>query len=148
MLPSMTKSAAEWQEMNDPVIEQFRSSQGRTTRRWPVILLTTTGARTGKMRVTPLNFTEDGNRLAVIASKGGSPTHPAWYTNLVANPIVTIEHGVATFRARASTAEEPERTRLFDKQAKVMPFFEGYRKSVKAREIPVVVFERLTESAG
>ena len=137
------KTAAEWKKMNDPVIASFRAHGGRTGRKYPVVLLTTTGAKTGKERVTPLNFCEDDGRLVVIASKGGSATDPAWYRNLVANPIVTIEHEGETFRARASTAKEPERTRLFDKQAALMPFFDGYRKRVKAREIPVVVFKRI-----
>jgi deazaflavin-dependent oxidoreductase (nitroreductase family) len=130
--------------MNESVIEEFRASGGRLRSRTnPVILLTTVGHRTGKPRVVPLNFSEDGDRLVVIASAGGSSKHPGWYRNLVANPGVTIEHDGETFRARARTAEEPERTRLFDAQAARMPFFSGYRRRVKAREIPVVVFERL-----
>jgi deazaflavin-dependent oxidoreductase (nitroreductase family) len=139
----MAGGAARWRAMNDPVIRQFRASGGRTSRRYPVILLTTTGRRTGRERVTPLNFSRDGDRLVVIASAGGSSTHPAWYLNLVEHPEVTIEDGGETFRARARTAEEPERTRLFDAQAAEMPFFDGYRKRVKARAIPVVVFERI-----
>lgn len=140
MAPS---SAADWKRMNDPVIAEFRATGGRTRRKYPVILLTTVGARSGKPLTTPLNFSVDGDRLVVIASKGGSSTHPAWYHNLVANPVVTIEHDGETFEARASTAEEPERTRLFDRQAAVMSFFDGYRRRVTAREIPVVVFERI-----
>jgi len=137
------RSVADWQKMNDPVIKSFRAQAGETGRKYPVILLTTTGARTGLPRVTPLNFVDDGDRIAVIGSRGGSASHPAWYLNLVANPEVTIERAGETFRAKARTAEEPERTRLFDKQAALMPFFDGYRRQVKAREIPVVVFERL-----
>ncbi len=140
----MSKTAAAWKKMNDPVIAAFRSNAGTVKgRKWPVLLLTTTGAKTGKPRVTPLNFSTDGDRLVVIASKGGSATHPHWYLNLLENPEVTIELGSETFRARASTAREPERTRLFDQQAAVMTFFDGYRKRVKARQIPVVIFERL-----
>ncbi len=130
--------------MNQPVIAAFRANGGLVKgRKHPVILLTTTGARSGLPRVTPLNFSRDGERIVVIASSGGSARHPDWYRNLLADPVVTIEHGSETFRARASTATEPERTRLFDEQAAVMPFFDGYRKRVKAREIPVVVFERI-----
>jgi deazaflavin-dependent oxidoreductase (nitroreductase family) len=133
--------------MNDPVIAEFRANRGvLRRRRWPVLLLTTTGARTGMTRVTPLNFTIDGERIVVIASKAGAPTNPAWFRNLVAHPEVTIELGPERFRARARVAEEPERTHLYDQQAKVMTFFDGYRKRVKAREIPVVVFERLEVS--
>lgn len=139
-----SRTVAEWQRMNDPVIAEFRANGGTVRgRQWPVLLLTTTGAKSGQPRVTPLNFSTDGDRLVVIASKGGAPAHPDWYRNLVANPEVTIELGRETFRARASTAEEPERTRLFDQQAAQMPFFDQYRKTVDAREIPVVVFERL-----
>ncbi len=130
--------------MNEPVIAEFRASGGRVPgRKHPVILVTTTGLRSGLPRITPLNFSVDGDRLVVIASSGGSARHPAWYRNLLADPVVTIEHGAETFSARASTAQEPERTRLFDAQAAVMPFFDGYRKRVKARVIPVVVFERI-----
>jgi deazaflavin-dependent oxidoreductase (nitroreductase family) len=130
--------------MGRPVIDKFRKNGGVVAgRRHPLILLTTTGAKSGQPRTTPLNFSVDGDRLVVIASKGGSPTHPAWYLNLLANPIVTIETGTETFQARAVTAEEPERTRLFDQQVAQMSFFDSYRKRVKAREIPVVIFERL-----
>jgi deazaflavin-dependent oxidoreductase (nitroreductase family) len=139
------KTAADWVTMNAPVIAEYRATGGKSTRRThPVLLLTTTGARSGTRRVSPLYFSVDGDRLVVIASKGGSATHPYWYTNLVANPEVTIEHDGETFRARATTAEEPERTRLFDQQAAKMPFYDGYRKkAATSRQIPVVVFERL-----
>jgi deazaflavin-dependent oxidoreductase (nitroreductase family) len=139
----MPYDADDWRRMNEPVIRQFREKGGKTTRKHPVILLTTTGARTGKERVTPLNFSRDDDRIVVIASAGGAQKHPAWYLNLVKHAVVTIEDEGETFRARARTAEEPERTRLFDQQAAEMPFFDGYRKRVKAREIPVVVFERI-----
>jgi deazaflavin-dependent oxidoreductase (nitroreductase family) len=129
--------------MNDPVIDEFRANAGRLKQRGRVLLLTTTGAKSGQPRLTPLNYSTDGARLVVIASKGGSPTDPAWYRNLLAQPIVTIELGEEMFQARATPAVEPERTRLYDQQVAVMPFFDGYRKAVTAREIPVVVFERL-----
>jgi len=137
------RSTADWLEMNEPIIAEFRTNGGKVSRRYPVLLLTTTGARSGLPRVTPLNYSVDGDRLVVIASKGGSATHPSWYHNLVANPEVTIEIGAEIFRARATTAEEPERTRLFDQQAAEMTFFDGYRKRVRARLIPVVIFDRL-----
>jgi deazaflavin-dependent oxidoreductase (nitroreductase family) len=136
-------TAADWADMNDPVVDAFRANGGRVPRKHPVLLLTTIGARTGQPRLIPLNYSRSGEDYVVIGSKGGSSTHPAWYRNLVANPEVIIEVGEERFRARARTAEEPERTRLFDAQAELMPFFDGYRQRVKAREIPVVVFERL-----
>ena len=135
-----------WKEQNMAVITEFRANGGVVGGRYagrPMMLLTTTGAKSGAERVIPLNYSADGDRIVVIASRGGAPTHPDWYHNLVANPEVTIEVGTAKYRARARTAEEPERTRLFDQQAALMPFFDKYRKQVTAREIPVVVFERL-----
>ena len=143
----MTRNDNEWRDMNERVIAEFRSNAGQLrSRKWPVILLTTVGARTGRRHVTPLNFSRDGDQIVVIASKGGSSSHPDWYRNLAANSEVEIEDGPERFAARARVAEEPERTRLYDQQAKQMPFFDGYRKRVKEREIPVVVFERTDAS--
>ena len=137
-----------WHNFNRGVIAAFRANKGQVNgRKNPVILLTTTGARSGRKHVTPLNFSRDGSDLVVIASKGGSATHPDWYINLVANPEVEIEDGSETFRAVAKVASEPRRTKLYDAQAREMPFFNGYRKRVKAREIPVVVFERITNGS-
>ena len=139
----MPKTGAEWNAYNKGVIADYRRNAGAIPgRKSPVILRTTIGSKSGEPRVVPLNFSTDGARLVVIASSGGAPAHPVWYTNLVADPIVTIEHAGETFRARATTAAEPERTRLYDAQAKEMSFFNGYRRAVKEREIPVVVFER------
>lgn len=131
--------------MNAPVIREFRARGGTTSRKWPVLLLTTKGRKSGRPHVTPLNFSTDYERLVVIASKGGSASHPDWYLNIEVDPEVTIEHAGEAFRARASVAREPERTRLFDLQAAVMSFFDGYRRRVTAREIPVVIFERVDE---
>jgi deazaflavin-dependent oxidoreductase (nitroreductase family) len=141
-----TRADDAWRRMNEPVIREFRATGGRTSRKWPVLLLTTTGRRSGRPHVTPLNFSRDGERLVVIASKGGAATHPEWFLNLQANPDVVVEHGGETFPARASIVEEPERTRLYDQQAAVMRFFDGYRRRVKSRQIPVVVLERLSGS--
>ena len=140
------KTPTEWQRQNDPVIAQYRATGGQVTGRYagrPLLLLTTTGAKSGQPRVTPLNYSTDGERLIVIASKGGSPTHPDWYRNLVAHPEVTIEQGRETFQAHATTAEEPERSQLFAQQAAEMPFFAEYERIVTTRQIPVVIFTRL-----
>jgi deazaflavin-dependent oxidoreductase (nitroreductase family) len=137
--------AARWAEKNEPLIAQFRAAGGRLARKNPVLLLTTTGAKSGRRITVPLNYSVDGDELVVIASAGGSSRHPAWFTNLLADPNVVIEHDGETFPARAVVAREPRRTRLFDAQVARMPFFESYRKRVKAREIPVVVFERVRE---
>lgn len=141
-----TRQPGDWQRMNEAVIAEFRANGGVVGGRFagrPMLLLTTTGAKSGQPRVTPLNYSTDGDRVIVIASKGGSPTHPDWYRNLVATPEATIELGHETFRARATTAEEPERSRLLAQQAALMPFFAEYERAVTARQIPVVVFERV-----
>jgi deazaflavin-dependent oxidoreductase (nitroreductase family) len=137
------RTVAEWQVENERVIREFRATGGGSAhRKNPLLLLTTTGRRTGRPLVTPLNYSVDGDRLVVIASAGGAEEHPAWYLNLAANPDVTIERGAETFHAVATVPGEPERTRLYDQQARAMPFFDSYRRRVKGREIPVVAFER------
>jgi deazaflavin-dependent oxidoreductase (nitroreductase family) len=128
------------------LITQFRANAGRLTSGpfagRTLLLLTTTGAKTGRLFTKPLGFTRDGDRYVVIASKGGSPTHPAWYHNLVANPHVTIELGAETFEALASVPVGAERERLYAQQAAQMPVFAKYQE-MTTREIPVVVFDRL-----
>ena len=125
-------------------IRGYVESDGRKGHRWngvDTLLLTTHGRRTGKHRRTALIYGRDGDRYLVVASSGGAKSHPSWYLNLVANPEVTIELGAETFQSHATTVEEPERTRLYDQHAAEMSFFDGYRKRVKTRQIPVVVFE-------
>jgi deazaflavin-dependent oxidoreductase (nitroreductase family) len=138
-----TPSKRDWGTINRPVIEKFRKDGRRTPARTnPLLLLTTTGARTGKERVTPLNFSRDGDRYIVMASKGGSPTHPDWYRNLVAHPIVTVEADGERFTAQARVSEGNERQRLLEIHSTAMPFFGAYERSVKRREIPVIALER------
>jgi deazaflavin-dependent oxidoreductase (nitroreductase family) len=134
-----------FQDFNRNLIDEFRANKGAVTgvfENSPLLLLTTTGARSGNRHTTPLVFTRDGDRLVIIASKGGAPTHPAWYHNLVANPVVTIELPDETFDARARVATGEERTRLFDAQAALMPNFNDYQAKTQ-REIPVIVLDRV-----
>ncbi|MBA3945609.1 MAG: nitroreductase family deazaflavin-dependent oxidoreductase [Herpetosiphonaceae bacterium] len=134
----------DWNERNRGVIEEFRANGGKVgdgTNK--LILLTTTGAKSGLLRVNPLNYSTDGDRIILIASKGASPTNPDWYHNLVANPEVTVEVGSERFQARASIAEGEERQRLFDQQAALMPFFAEYQQRT-TRQIPVIILERIT----
>ena len=86
-------------------------------------------------------YTKDGDRIVIIASKGGFPKHPAWYHNLVAHPTTTIEVGKEKFQAKAVITKDPERQRLFDAQAAIMPTFKDYEKAT-TRQIPVIVLER------
>jgi deazaflavin-dependent oxidoreductase (nitroreductase family) len=136
----------DWQERNDPIIKAFRANNGRLDgqgRGRSLLLLTTTGARSGQPRIAPLAFTRSGEDYVVIASKGGSPSHPDWYHNLVSNPTVTVEIGGETFRARARVAEGDEHETLFEAQAREMPNFAEYQQKT-SRKIPVVVLERLS----
>ena len=103
-----------------------------------MLLLHTKGAKSQQERINPVACIKDGDRLAVIASKAGAPTHPDWYFNIVANPQVTVEVGTENFQALASVAEEPERTRLYNQMVEVMPGFDDYRRNT-TRVIPVIV---------
>lgn len=136
---------AELQERNQKVITEFRANQGKVGGPYanaPLLLLTTTGAKSGKTYINPLAYTKDGNRLVIIASFGGAPKNPSWYNNLVAHPEVTVEVGSERFRAKATVATGEERQRLYDQQAKQMPNFAEYAKKT-TRQIPVIVLTRI-----
>ncbi|HQX01769.1 MAG TPA: nitroreductase family deazaflavin-dependent oxidoreductase [Anaerolineales bacterium] len=126
---------------NKKVIEEFRANEGRVGGNFEgktLLLLHTKGAKSQQERINPVACIKDGDRLAVIASKAGAPTHPDWYYNIVANPQVTVEVGAENFQALASVAEEPERTRLYNQMVEVMPGFDDYRRNT-TRVIPVIV---------
>jgi deazaflavin-dependent oxidoreductase (nitroreductase family) len=127
--------------VNQKIIDEFRANNGRVGGRFegrPLLLLHTLGARSQQERINPVAYTRDDDRLVVIASKGGAPTNPDWYYNILANPLVTVEVGTEQFQARAEVAEEPERTRLYDKMVEIMPGFDEYRRRTQ-RVIPVIV---------
>jgi deazaflavin-dependent oxidoreductase (nitroreductase family) len=134
----------DWHAFNRGVVEQFRAN-GRVgperLANQPLLVLTTTGARSGLPRTTPLLYSRDGDRFVVIASKGGEPTHPDWYHNLLAHPEATVEVGAETVPVRAQVAQGAERRRQFDQQAAQMPFFAEYERTTP-RTIPVVVLIR------
>lgn len=132
-------------EFNRSLIAEFRANGGKVGGMFagvPLLLLNHTGARSGVVRTAPLAYTRDGDRLVIIASKGGAPTNPDWYHNLVANPETTVELPQETFRARARVAEGAERDRLYDAMAAQMPNFAEYQRNT-TRRIPVVVLERI-----
>jgi deazaflavin-dependent oxidoreductase (nitroreductase family) len=136
-----------WNAFNEALIEDVRANNGEATSgRFvgrPLILLTTTGAKSGKQRTIPLVYTRDGDRYVIIASKGGSPSHPDWYHNLVRNPSVRLEVGGESFAARATLAQGAERERLYANQAEKMPNFAEYQRKT-SRQIPVVILERVS----
>ena len=131
-------------DFNQAVIEEFRANEGRVGGPFegaPVLLLTSTGARSGEQRTTPVVYLRDGDRMVIFASKGGAPTNPAWYHNLRANPAATVEVGNETTGVNAVVTEGEERERLFNRQAELFPQFADYARKT-TREIPVVALER------
>ncbi len=136
---------SEVNEWNKKVIAEFRANEGKVGGSFEgktLLLLHTIGAKSQQERINPVACVMDGDRLAVIASKAGAPTHPDWYYNVVANPQVTVEVGTEKFQAKATVAEEPERSRLYEKMVEVMPGFDDYRRKT-TRVIPVIVLERV-----
>jgi deazaflavin-dependent oxidoreductase (nitroreductase family) len=107
----------------------------------PTLLLTTTGRRSGQARTTPLIYGRDGERYLIVASRGGAPTHPAWYENLSAQPEVQVQVMADRFKARARTASAAERATLWKTMAAIWPPYDEYQART-ARQIPVVVLER------
>jgi proline iminopeptidase len=130
----------------DEHVRRYRETGGKVGHIWrkgsTILLLMTTGRTTGEKRAVPLIYVQDGPRYAVIASKGGAPDHPGWYKNLEKTPDVELQVKDETFRARARTAQGEERARLWKKAQEMWPDYEEYAKRT-AREIPVVVLERL-----
>ena len=128
-------------DFNANVIEEFRANGGRVGGMFegmPLLLLHHTGARSGEERVNPVAYARDDGRYVVIASKGGAPTNPAWYHNLLAHPEISIEVGADTIDVSASEATGEERERLFREQAERFPQFAEYERNTD-RVIPVIV---------
>src|SRR3954447_23081431 len=126
----------------------YRRSAGRIGGHlpgWPqarILLIEHVGARTGAKRTSPLMYLEDGERIAVMASKAGQPTHPSWFHNLMAHPDTTIEIGSDVHEVHARVAENEERKRLWSKFVAIYPGFEIYQRNAKGREIPIVILDR------
>jgi deazaflavin-dependent oxidoreductase (nitroreductase family) len=132
-------------ERNLGIIQEFRANAGKVGGPFAgrsLLLLHTIGAKSGQPRINPVACINDGDRLVIIASKGGAPTNPDWYHNLLANPLVTVETGTEQFQAKATVAAEPERTRLYNQMVAMMPGFAGYQQNT-TRIIPVIVLTRL-----
>jgi deazaflavin-dependent oxidoreductase (nitroreductase family) len=135
---------SEIQDWNAQIIEEFRANQGRVGGQFegaPVLLLHTTGARSGIERVNPMMYLEEGGRIFVFASKAGADTNPDWFHNLVANPTVTVEIGSETIQATAAPLEPDERERVYAIQAAAYPGFAEYQEATE-RVIPVVELVR------
>ncbi|WP_344235261.1 nitroreductase/quinone reductase family protein [Actinocorallia libanotica] len=129
---------------NHAVIEEFRANGGRVGGPFEggdLLLLTTTGARSGEEHTVPLGYVRDGARLLIVASAGGSDRHPAWYHNLLAHPMVRVEIGDEMYGAIAVPAEGARRDALFAKAVDAAPGYADYQKQT-ARTIPVVTLQR------
>ncbi len=135
---------ADMNDWNRQTIEEFRANGGKVGGFWegkPLLLLTTTGAKSGQRRTTPTMYLRDGDRLLIFASKRGAPTNPGWYHNLVAHPQVTVEVGSETYEATATVLKGEERDRLYARQAELYPQFGEYQANT-TRKIPVIALER------
>ncbi len=135
------QDANEWDRQ---VIEAFRANGGNVGGQFagvPLLLLTTTGAKSGQQRVSPLACLLEGGRVYVFAGNRGAPTNPAWYHNLLAHPDVTVELGTETFEARAIVVDSAERDRLGNIQVQKIPALADLQAKI-TREIPAVLLER------
>jgi len=130
---------------NDKIIKEFRENEGKVGGNFagaPLLLLHTTGAKSGAERVNPIMYLADGDRLLVFASKAGAPTNPDWYHNLRANPRARIEIGADQYDVDSTVLEGEERDRLYDKQATLYPGFREYEQKT-SRTIPVVALKKV-----
>ena len=128
-------------ERNMGIIQEFRANAGKIGGPFAgksLLLLHTIGAKSGQPRINPVACIRDGDRFVIIASKGGAPTNPDWYHNILANPLVSVETGTESFQVRATIAVEPERTRLYNQMVEMMPGFAEYQRKT-TRVIPVVI---------
>lgn len=132
-------------DFNQAVIQEFRANAGRLGGNFegaPMLLLHTTGAKSGRERVNPMMYLRDGERVLVFASKAGADTHPDWFHNLRANPRVTVEIGTERYDADAEIITGDEHDRLYALQAERYPGFADYARKTD-RVIPVVALHRL-----
>lgn len=139
----MTKAPNDWNTRNAEVIEEFRANDGKFVSHpsRTVLLLHTVGAKSGQTRINPLAYLAGEECLYVFASKGGSPGHPDWYHNLVANPGVEVEVGTERYEAVAEPLTGAERDAVFADQVKLRPNFGEYQEKT-SRIIPVVALRR------
>ena len=133
-------------DWNKAVIEEFRANGGKVGgpfEEMTLLLLHTIGAKSGEPRLNPVAYLADGDSYVIIASKGGAPTNPGWYHNVVAHPEITVEVGTEKFQAQAEVVQEPERTELYEKMSTQYPGFAEYEEKT-THVIPVLVLTRLS----
>jgi deazaflavin-dependent oxidoreductase (nitroreductase family) len=131
-------------DFNSRIIREFRANGGEVGGPFagaPLLLLTSTGAKTGAQRTNPVMYLADGQRLIVFASKSGAPTNPHWYHNLVANPAATVEVGTERFGVTATVLTGAERDEMYERQSALYPGFAEYQAGT-GRTIPVIALAR------
>ena len=131
-------------DRNRAIIEEFRANEGRVGGNFagrPMLLLTHTGARSGRTYTNPLVYLPDDGRLVVFASRGGAPTNPDWYHNLMAHPTATVEVGTETYEVDVAEVHGAERDRLVARQIEISPVFGDYERRT-SRRIPVLALTR------
>jgi deazaflavin-dependent oxidoreductase (nitroreductase family) len=136
---------SEANDRNKAIIDEFRANGGKVGGFFAgrtLLLLHTVGAKSQQPRINPVAYVKDGDRFVIVASKGGAPTNPDWYYNVVAHPDVTVEVGTEQFQVHATVAQEPERTRLYQQMVAVMPGFAEYEQKT-TRKIPVFILTRV-----
>jgi deazaflavin-dependent oxidoreductase (nitroreductase family) len=130
-------------DFNKKIIEEFRANDGVVGGHFEgatLLLLHTTGAKSGKPHINPVTYFKDGERYVIVASNQGGPNNPDWYYNLIANPKVNVEVGAEQFDAVAELTSEPERTQLYEKMEARRATFSEYKKQT-SRSIPVVILK-------
>ena len=144
LTPTTGRAMREMNDYNRRLIADFRAHGGKVSGEFentPMLLLTTTGARSGQRHTTPMGYMPDGDRLIVFAANGGSPTNPDWYHNLVAHAHVTVEVGTETFEALAVVTRDVERDQLWARGVAMFPFLAKHQAKT-LRQIPVISLSR------
>ena len=138
-------------DFNSGLIDDLRANGGHASTGpfvgKQVLILTTTGAKSGQRRETPLAYSTEGDDIVIVASMGGAPQHPSWYHNLVANPNVQIEVDGTAYDATATVVDEAERRRLYDAHTEIFPGFAEYEAKTGGRVIPVIVLHKVAARA-
>jgi len=144
MIEAEKYSRPDMNAWNRQIMEEFHANAGKVGGPFegiPLLLLTTTGARSGQRRTTPVGYMPDGDRLVIFATRGGLPTNPGWYYNLLAHPEATVEVGTETFEVTAVVLTGEERDRLYARQVERAPVFAEYQAKT-TRKIPVIALHR------
>lgn len=146
----MSNDQLDYSLLGEEHVRVYRESNGEQGYLWngaPTLLLTTTGRVSGEPRTIPIIYTKYGDSYLIIASKGGSPTHPKWYLNILEEPRVQVQVKADRFEAMARTAESPEREAMWAETIKTWPRYDDYQART-ARQIPVVVLDPVPSASN